>query len=117
MHVADDGAHRSIIGRRNKGEIATGGSEFVDTWCMSQRCHHRLPLRWTRGDRGSLDREVFSGEVDVMQFVSVDVAPGGHIANHRVVLPAVPQPAYHLDGIGGLVEQTVGRLRSAAADA
>ena len=40
-----------------------------------------------------------------MQFVPVDVSAGGDVADHRVVLPAVPQPPDHLDRVGGLVEQ------------
>src|SRR5271170_3868688 len=98
MHFVDDGTYRGIICWRDEGEIATGGGEFVDARRVGQRCHHRLALGWTRGDRGPLDREVFPGEVDVMQLVPVDVAPGGHVADHRVVLPAVPKPAHHLDG-------------------
>ena len=40
-----------------------------------------------------------------MQLVPVDEPSGGDVADDGVVLPAVPEPADHLDGVGGLVEQ------------
>ncbi len=40
-----------------------------------------------------------------MQLVPVDEAAGGHVPDLGVVLPAVPEPPYHLDVVGGLVEQ------------
>ena len=97
-----------IVGRRDEDQIGTGRSEFVDARRMSQRSHHRLALRWARGDRGTLYGEVFAAKVDVVQLFPVDVARGLGIADDRVVFPAVPQLADHLDGVGGFVEQFVG---------
>ena len=56
---------------------------------------------------GPFTEKYLPAKVDVVQFVPIDVAPGGGVADDRVVLPAVPQPAHHLDGVGGLVEQLV----------
>ena len=64
-----------------------------------------LALRRPGRDRGALDAEVPALEVDVVQLVAVDEAAGGGVADLRVVLPAVPEPAHHLDVVGGLVEQ------------
>ena len=72
---------------------------------MSEGGDDRLALRGPGGDRGSLDREVLSFEVDVVQLVPVDEPAGGDVADDGVVLPAVPEPAGDLDGVGGLVEQ------------
>ncbi len=54
---------------------------------------------------GPFTEKYFPLEIDVVQLVPVDEPAGGAVADHRVVLPAVPQPAGHLDGVGGLVEQ------------
>jgi hypothetical protein len=40
-----------------------------------------------------------------VQLVPIDEAAGGPIANLCVILPAVPQPAYHLDVVLCLVEK------------
>ena len=53
---------RRVIGRRDEHEIGAGRGEFVDARRVGQRCHHRLALRRTRGDRGALDREVLTRE-------------------------------------------------------
>ncbi len=50
-----------------------------------------------------------------MQLFPVDESPGGHIADLGVVLPAVPQPAQHLDVVGGLGHQVVRALGDLAA--
>ena len=52
----------------------------------------RWPWRRTRGDRGALDREVLTREVDVVQFVPIDEPSGCDVADDGVVLPAVPEP-------------------------
>ena len=71
-----------------------------------------LTIGWPCGGRGrdrrALDAEVPALEVDVVQLVAVDEAAGGDVPDLRVVLPAVPEPAHHLDVVGGLVEE-VGR--------
>ena len=54
---------------------------------------------------GPLTEKYFPVEVDVVQLVAVDEPPGGDVADDGVVLPAVPQPADDLDGVGGFVEQ------------
>ena len=103
--LADDRAHGVVVLRRDEDEIDTARSEFVDRQLMRERGDDGLALWWPRGDRRPLDGEVLSGEVDVVQLVAVDESAGRDVANHRVVLPAVPQPAHHLDGVAGLVEQ------------
>ena len=54
---------------------------------------------------GPLHGEPAALEVDVVQLVPVDEPAGGDVADLGVVLPAVPEPAQHLDVVGGLVEQ------------
>ena len=103
--LAEDGAQRVVVTGRDEDEIGAARGEFVDRRAMRQRGDDGLALGWPRGDRRPLDREVLSGEVDVVQLVAVDESTGRDVADHRVVLPAVPQPADHLDGVGGLVEQ------------
>ena len=73
---------------------------------------------WPCGGRGVIDgtthREVLALEVDVVELVPVDEAPGGAVTDLGVVLPAVPQPSGHLDRIGGLGRTRVlDRRRSA----
>ena len=63
---------------------------------------------WPCGGRGVIagpfDREPAALEVDVVQLVPVDEAAGGHVADLRVVFPAVPETAQHLHLVGRLVE-------------
>ncbi len=53
----------------------------------------RVRLRRPRRDRRPLHREELAGEVDVVQLVAVDEPAGRLVADHRVVLPGVPQRA------------------------
>ena len=75
---------------------------------VRERGDQRLALRRARRDRRAAHGEVRALEVDVVQLVPVDEPPGGGVADLGVVLPRVPQPALHLDVVGGLAEQ---RLR------
>jgi hypothetical protein len=87
---------------------------------VGQRRDQRLALRRARGDRRALDREGAALEVDVVQLLAVDEPAGGDVADLRVVLPAVPEPADHLDPVGGLVERVAQHLlhgRVVAVDA
>ena len=102
--LAEDRVERRIICRSDEHKIRAGGGEFVDTRRVGQRCHHRLPLGRTRRDRGAFHRKEFPPKVDVVQFIPIDVAPGRRVADDRVVVPAVPQPAHHLDSIRGFVD-------------
>ena len=72
---------------------------------MRERGDHRLALRRAGDDRRALHAEEPSFEVDVVQLVAVDVAPGRLVLDDRVVLPAVPQPADDLDRVGRFVEE------------
>ena len=54
---------------------------------------------------GPLTEKYCAGEVDVVQLVAVDETTGRDVADHRVVLPTVPQSADDLDDVAGLVEQ------------
>lgn len=74
---------------------------------MSECGDGRLPLWGTRGDRRSTHTEVFTLEVDVVQFVAVDEAPGGGVAYLGVVLPRIPQAPKDLGVVAGLGEQRV----------
>ena len=105
MTSAEDRPHRVVVLRRDEDQIDTARGEFVDRELVRQGGDDGLALRWSRGDRRPLDGEVLAGEVDVVQLVAVDESAGRDVANHRVVLPAVPEPPDHLDGVGGLVEQ------------
>ncbi len=102
--LIEDASQRCIVLGRDEHDIGAGGCEFIHRAGVCQCRDHRLALRRTRRDRRALDREVLSEEVDVVQFVGVHIAPGGHIANDRVVLPAVPETAHHVDVLNGLVE-------------
>ncbi len=103
--LAEDRPQRVVVLRGDEDQIGTARGELVDRQCVSEGRDDGLALRRTRGDRRPLDREVLAGEVDVVQLVAVDEASGGDVADDGVVLPAVPEPADHLDGVGGLVEQ------------
>ena len=101
---------------RDEDQIRTARGEFVDRRGVGQGGDHGLALRRPRRDRRPLDREVLADEVDVVQLVPVDESAGGDVADDGVVLPAVPEPADDLDGIGGLVEQVDDRADVAAAE-
>ncbi len=103
--LAEDRPHRVVVLRGDEDQIDAARGEFVDRELVCQGGDDGLALWWPRGDRRPLDGEVLSGEVDVVQLVAVDVSAGRDVADHRVVLPAVPQPPDHLDGVAGLVEQ------------
>ena len=84
---------------------------------MGQGRHQRLALGRPGRDRRAPDVEPPALEVDVVQLVPVDEAPGGRVADLGVVLPAVPQPPEHLDEVGGLVEQLGDRAGAVARPA
>ena len=102
---ADDRRKRVVVTGGDEDEIGTASREFVHWRVMRQRRDDGLALGWPRGDRRPLDGEVPADEVDVVQLVAVDESAGSDVADHGVVLPTVPQPADHLDGVGGLVEE------------
>lgn len=107
VDLGQDRPQGVVVARRDEDQIGIGDGEFVHRGRVRQRRHHRLALRWPRGDGRALDREVLAGEVDVVQLVAVDIATGDDIADDGVVFPAVPKPARHLHGVGRLVEQLV----------
>ena len=103
--LAEDGQKGVVVLRCDEDQIRTARGELVNRQCVSECRHDGLALRRTRGDRGPLDREVLTCEVDVVQFVPIDEPSGGDVADDGVVLPAVPEPPDHLNRVGGLVEQ------------
>ncbi len=98
-----------VVLRGDEDQIGTARGELVDRVRVREGGHDRLALRRARRDRRALDREVLACEVDVVQLVAVDEPSGGDVADDGVVLPAVPEPAGHLDRVGGLVEQVDAR--------
>ena len=78
---------------------------------VGQDADQRLTLRGARGDRRAPDREPLPFEVDVVQLVPVDEPPRRHVADLRVVLPAVPEAAHDLDEVRRLVEEVGDRRR------
>ena len=104
--LGDDRGGRAPASRgRDEDDVGRRGDELVRHRRVRQRGDERLALRRPRGDRRALDAEVAALEVDVVQLVAVDEPAGGGVADLGVVLPAVPEPADHLDVVGGLVEQ------------
>ena len=99
-----DAASRSSRGV-TKTTSALRAAKRYGTVAVRQCGDQRLPLRGTGDDGRTLHRQVPAVEVDVVDLVAVDEPPGGSVADLGVVLPAVPEPADHLDVVGGLVEQ------------
>jgi len=77
---------------------------------VAQGSHNRLALRWAWRNRGPFDGKPAPLEVDVVQLVPVDEPSSRDVADLSVVLPAIPQPAQHLNVIGGLSEILVDLL-------
>ena len=97
------------VGRRDEHDVGRAGGELERDRRVGERGDHRLALRRAGHDRRALDAEEAALEVDVVQLVAVDEAAGGDVLDDGVVLPAVPQPADDLDGVGRLVEQVAAR--------
>ncbi len=101
----DGGTGLGGVVRGDVPDVGLAGDEPVGKGVVGQGRDERLPLGRAGRDGGPLHAEVPSLEVDVVQLVPVDEAARGRVPDLRVVLPAVPQPADHLDVVGGLVEQ------------
>ncbi len=96
--------------RGDEPDVGAARDELVSGVDVAECGHDRLTLRRPRGDRRSFYRERRTLEVDVVQFVSVDEPPTGHIADLGVVLPAVPQTTRStLHVIRGFAEQFGGQ--------
>ena len=93
------------VRRGDEHEVGRAGGELERDRRVRERGDHRLALRRAGDDRRALHAEEPSFEVDVVQLVAVDVAPGRLVLDDRVVLPAVPQPADDLDRVGRFVEE------------
>lgn len=93
------------VARGDVHDVGDAGPPSDRGLAVGQDGDDGLALRWARGDRGSPDGEPVAAEVDVVELVAIDEASGGGVPDLRVVLPAVPQPALHLDVVGGLGEQ------------
>nr|BFE73784.1 hypothetical protein GCM10020092_070850 [Actinoplanes digitatis] len=100
----DLGAVRGV-GRRHVHDVGAAGTQPVRDAAVRQRAHRRLPLRRPRRDRRALDAELRALEVDVVQLVAVDEPAGCRVPDLRVVLPAVPEAADHLDMVRRLIEE------------
>jgi len=92
------------VARGDEPDVGRARDQLVRHAGVAERGHDRLALRRPRGDRRPLHRKPAALEVDIVQLVPVDEPAGGHVADFRVVLPAVPEPAQHLHVVGGLVE-------------
>src|ERR1700721_4601074 len=89
---------------RHEPHIGTRGDELVGGGTVAECSDHWLTLRRTWPDRGPLDRDPPALEVDVVQLIPVDEPSSRDVTDLSVVLPAVPQPAQHLDIVGRLGE-------------
>ncbi len=98
------------IMRGHVHDIGCPRSEPVGDGGMREYGDQRLALRRARRDRRTADLEPSPREVDMVQLVAVDEPPGCRVADLSVVLPAVPQPADHLNVVGGLVKQIPDQL-------
>ena len=107
--AADLAEDRGGVARVARGDEAEVGRLRPTSRYATSRWPSAATSGWPCGGRGVIDgpahREVRAVEVDVVQLLPVDEPAGGGVADLRVVLPAVPQPAQHLDVVGGLVEQ------------
>src|ERR1017187_3251453 len=108
--LGDDGPGVPGVARRYVSDVGRPADPPVRHALVRPRGHERRPLRRPRGDRRTLDAEIVTGEVDVVQLAAVDEPAGGDVADLGVVLPAVPQPPDDLDVVGGLVEQLADQL-------
>ncbi len=111
--LVDEVTHAAGVRRGDEHQICLPRGQFVRKVAVGQQCDHRLPLRRSGRDRRPSNVEEPAFEVDVVQLVAVDEPSRLHVAELRVVLPAVPQPPNDLDGVGGLVEQVVDELGQA----
>ena len=100
----------SRVARGDEADVGRAGDQPVGHAGVAEGGDDRLTLRRPRGDRRALHGEPAAFEVDVVQLVPVDEAAGGDVADLRVVFPAVPEPAQHLDVVGRLVEVTGDQL-------
>jgi hypothetical protein len=98
------------VARGDEPEVGRPGHQPVRHGLVRQGGDDRLALRRARGDRRAAHAEPAPLEVDVVQLVAVDEAAGGGVPDHRVVLPAVPEPAQHLHVVAGLLEQVRDQL-------
>ena len=105
--------------RRSAGvtqhHVGRAGGELERHAAVGQGHHQGLALRRPGHDRRALHAEEAALEVDVVELVPVDEAAGGDVADDGVVLPAVPEPAHDLDGVGRLVEQLAAATRASPA--
>jgi hypothetical protein len=92
-------------GGGHEDDVGRAGGEAVGHVGVRERGDDGLALRRAGRDGRAADGEPAAVEVDVVQLAAVDEPAGRHVADHRVVLPGVPQPPHDLDGVGGLVEQ------------
>ena len=84
----------------------------------------RVPLRRPSDIQRSGDFEMPALVVELMHLVSIEVAATGTIAQHRIVLPAIPQRLDHIDEFFGacvtivvrrhFVEPEIARLTAAS---
>ena len=101
--------------RRDEDQVGRTRGQREGDRDVGQDTDRGLTLRGARGDRRASDREPFPFEVDVVELVPVDEPPRRHVADLRVVLPAVPEAAHDLDEVRRLVEEVGDRRRVARA--
>ena len=89
----------------DESDVGARRDECVRGITVAQRGDDGLTLRRPWRDRRPPDGEPGPFEVDVVQLGPVDEAARHHVADLGVVLPAVPEPAQHLDVVRRLGEQ------------
>ena len=99
------GPRRRDIAWGDEHDVGGAGRELERHLRVGEGDDQRLPLRRPGHDRGALHAEELALEVDVVELVAIDEAARRLVADDGVVLPAVPEPADDLDGVGRLGEQ------------
>ena len=94
LRVLDRGCSREhhIGGRRRHVLALLGGAGLHD---------HRIALRRARNVDRSAHREMLALVVEYVNFCRIEEDARRLVAHEGVVLPAVPQPAHHLDEFRG----------------
>ena len=93
------------VGRGDETDVRGRSDELIRDVLVRKGGDDGLTLRWSRRDGRSSHREEPAFEVDVVQFVAVDEASGGLVADLGVVFPTVPEPSENLCVVACLLEE------------
>ena len=106
---ASSRVHEHQIGERSRRSAARGR-------CVASTATIGMTLRRTWRDRRAAHTEEAALEVDVVQLVAIDEATGRLVADHGVVLPAVPETHDDVDRLFRLRVELGARRRILAPE-